>query len=290
MKSVWNPEWTLHSSAKAIESAEATLWSDRVRQWLQWLQWRWNLTFVESKCQADSRKILIFLHVPLYEPATKAKTVVWNAEELYGLTSHIWTLWTLGFLRNEKGCSWNTWMYSLYSTLKSFSHRRSCKCCISMENQLWQFLLAMIMMVVSWLKDFDQFWSWCHVLVACVLHLFSFAMEGLTCNMLHLPPLFSAVFRLCSGWRRMRAGKLFRASKKRFWSILETPNYFVRSQQSLREFWPSRVEPVLIAGLHHITMNSPLTATGDCFAILECHEGWAHFKAYGRACDAQQSL
>jgi len=26
-----------------------------------------------------------------------------------------------------------------------------------MENQLWQFLLAMIMMVVSWLKDFDQF-------------------------------------------------------------------------------------------------------------------------------------
>jgi len=136
----------------------------------------------------------------------------------------------------------------------------------------------------------DQFWSWCHVLVACVLHLFSFAMEGLTCNMLHLPPLFSAVFRLCSGWRRMRAGKLFRASKKRFWSILETPNYFVRSQQSPREFWPSRVEPVLIAGLHHITMNSPLTATGDCFAILECHEGWAHFKAYGRACDAQQSL
>lgn len=31
--------------------------------------------------QADSRKILIFLHVPLYESATKAKTVVWNAEE-----------------------------------------------------------------------------------------------------------------------------------------------------------------------------------------------------------------
>lgn len=77
---LWNSEWTLHSS-KAIESAEATLWSDRVLQCLQWLQ-RWNLTFVESKFQADSRKILIFLHVPLYEPATKAKTVVWNAEEL----------------------------------------------------------------------------------------------------------------------------------------------------------------------------------------------------------------
>lgn len=39
------------------------------------------------------------------------------------------------------------------------------------------------------------------------------------------------------------------------------------------------------AGLHHITMNSPLTAEGDCFAVLECHaEHFARFKAYGRAC------
>eukprot|EP00930_Biecheleria_cincta_P005297 TRINITY_DN106218_c0_g1_i1.p1 TRINITY_DN106218_c0_g1~~TRINITY_DN106218_c0_g1_i1.p1 ORF type:complete len:389 (-),score=69.35 TRINITY_DN106218_c0_g1_i1:181-1320(-) len=41
------------------------------------------------------------------------------------------------------------------------------------------------------------------------------------------------------------------------------------------------------AGLHHITMNSPLTATPgtDCFAVLECHaDGWAHFHAHGRAC------
>ncbi|CAJ1365608.1 unnamed protein product [Effrenium voratum] len=39
------------------------------------------------------------------------------------------------------------------------------------------------------------------------------------------------------------------------------------------------------AGLHHITMNSPLTAVSEnCCGVLTCHEGWAHFKAYGRAC------
>jgi len=41
------------------------------------------------------------------------------------------------------------------------------------------------------------------------------------------------------------------------------------------------------AGLHHITMNSPLTATpgSDCFAVLECHhDGIARFVAHGRAC------
>jgi len=40
------------------------------------------------------------------------------------------------------------------------------------------------------------------------------------------------------------------------------------------------------AGLHHVTMNSPLTATPgtDCFAVLECFEGWARFVASGRAC------
>jgi len=45
------------------------------------------------------------------------------------------------------------------------------------------------------------------------------------------------------------------------------------------------------AGLHHITMNSPLTATPgtDCFAVLECHEGWARFLACGRACVESQS-
>ena len=30
--------------------------------------------------QAEARKALIFLHVPLFELATKAKTVVWNSE------------------------------------------------------------------------------------------------------------------------------------------------------------------------------------------------------------------
>merc|ERR1712151_192610 len=41
------------------------------------------------------------------------------------------------------------------------------------------------------------------------------------------------------------------------------------------------------AGLHHITMNSPLIAKpgSDCFALLECHDdGWARFVAHGRAC------
>jgi len=41
------------------------------------------------------------------------------------------------------------------------------------------------------------------------------------------------------------------------------------------------------AGLHHITMNSPLTATpgSDCFAVLECYDnGMARFVAHGRAC------
>mmetsp|Transcript_71194 Transcript_71194/g.230454 ORF Transcript_71194/g.230454 Transcript_71194/m.230454 type:complete len:390 (-) Transcript_71194:149-1318(-) len=41
------------------------------------------------------------------------------------------------------------------------------------------------------------------------------------------------------------------------------------------------------SGLHHVTMNSALTAGpgADCFAILECYEGgWARFLAHGRAC------
>ncbi|CAE7569258.1 unnamed protein product, partial [Symbiodinium sp. CCMP2456] len=41
------------------------------------------------------------------------------------------------------------------------------------------------------------------------------------------------------------------------------------------------------AGIHHITMNSPLTAEpgSDCYAVLECHsDGWAHFLPHGRAC------
>lgn len=40
-------------------------------------------------------------------------------------------------------------------------------------------------------------------------------------------------------------------------------------------------------GLHHVTMNSPLTAPvgSDCFAVLECHDsGMARFIAHGRAC------
>jgi len=44
------------------------------------------------------------------------------------------------------------------------------------------------------------------------------------------------------------------------------------------------VDPV---GVHHVTMNSALTATvgTDCFAILELYsEGWARFAAHGRAC------
>eukprot|EP00928_Gymnodinium_smaydae_P079666 TRINITY_DN63533_c0_g1_i1.p1 TRINITY_DN63533_c0_g1~~TRINITY_DN63533_c0_g1_i1.p1 ORF type:complete len:405 (+),score=36.06 TRINITY_DN63533_c0_g1_i1:53-1216(+) len=45
-------------------------------------------------------------------------------------------------------------------------------------------------------------------------------------------------------------------------------------------------------GLHHITMNSPLTATpgNDCFAILECHDdGFAQFRGFGRACVESES-
>jgi len=40
------------------------------------------------------------------------------------------------------------------------------------------------------------------------------------------------------------------------------------------------------AGVHHITMNSPMTALpgSDCFAILECYDGWARFMSHGRAC------
>lgn len=44
------------------------------------------------------------------------------------------------------------------------------------------------------------------------------------------------------------------------------------------------VDPV---GVHHITMNSALTANvgTDCFAILELYnDGWARFVAHGRAC------
>jgi len=39
------------------------------------------------------------------------------------------------------------------------------------------------------------------------------------------------------------------------------------------------------AGVHHITMNSPLTATpGEhCFGVLEFHKGWAKLIAHGRA-------
>eukprot|EP00971_Amphidinium_carterae_P100041 1978320-Amphidinium_carterae.1 len=41
------------------------------------------------------------------------------------------------------------------------------------------------------------------------------------------------------------------------------------------------------AGIHHITMNSPLTTTPgtDCCAVLELHaDGTAKFVAHGRAC------
>ncbi|CAE7229828.1 ADPRM [Symbiodinium natans] len=47
------------------------------------------------------------------------------------------------------------------------------------------------------------------------------------------------------------------------------------------------------AGIHHITMNSPLTAEpgSDCYAVLECHaDGWAHFRPHGRACVESNTL
>lgn len=47
------------------------------------------------------------------------------------------------------------------------------------------------------------------------------------------------------------------------------------------------------AGLHHVTMNSPLTAAvgSDCCAVLECHDdGWARFVAFGRACVESETL
>jgi manganese-dependent ADP-ribose/CDP-alcohol diphosphatase len=39
-------------------------------------------------------------------------------------------------------------------------------------------------------------------------------------------------------------------------------------------------------GIHHVTMNSPMTTDigTECYAILECHDGWAQFLAHGRAC------
>merc|ERR1712232_615290 len=39
------------------------------------------------------------------------------------------------------------------------------------------------------------------------------------------------------------------------------------------------------AGIHHITMNSPLTAglDIDCFAVLECYKHWAKLVSYGPA-------
>eukprot|EP00434_Breviolum_minutum_P032453 symbB.v1.2.028698.t1/scaffold3068.1/size68108/4 len=117
------------------------------------VQLEWLKKAIES-AEADSRKILIFLHVPLYEPATKAKTVVWNAEEILQVLHQ---------------------------------HGES---------------------VVAVFAGHD--------------HDGGYAVDE--------------------------------------------------------------------GGLHHITMNSPLTATGDCFAILECHEGWAHFKAYGRACVESNTL
>eukprot|EP00931_Biecheleriopsis_adriatica_P050963 TRINITY_DN29523_c0_g1_i1.p1 TRINITY_DN29523_c0_g1~~TRINITY_DN29523_c0_g1_i1.p1 ORF type:complete len:383 (+),score=63.40 TRINITY_DN29523_c0_g1_i1:134-1282(+) len=46
------------------------------------------------------------------------------------------------------------------------------------------------------------------------------------------------------------------------------------------------------AGLHHVTMNSPLTASpgSECFALLHCHpEGLAHFQGQGRACTESNS-
>jgi len=45
------------------------------------------------------------------------------------------------------------------------------------------------------------------------------------------------------------------------------------------------------AGLHHLTMNSPLTAQPgtDCWAVLECHEGWARLQSYGRVCVESRS-
>lgn len=117
-------------------------------------QLEWMKTAIRS-AEADSRKILVFLHVPLYEPATKAKTVVWNAEEILQVL-------------HEHGES-----------------------------------------VVAVFAGHD--------------HDGGYAVDE--------------------------------------------------------------------GGLHHITMNSPLTAHGDCFAILECHdEGWAHFKAFGRACVESNTL
>lgn len=42
------------------------------------------------------------------------------------------------------------------------------------------------------------------------------------------------------------------------------------------------------AGLHHVTMCSPLHVAPpgrECFGVLECHEaGWAHLTCYGYAC------
>ncbi|CAE7344625.1 ADPRM, partial [Symbiodinium pilosum] len=47
-----------------------------------------QLSWLESAlraAEAQDRKVLVFLHVPLYEPATKARTVVWNSEEVLGI-------------------------------------------------------------------------------------------------------------------------------------------------------------------------------------------------------------
>mmetsp|Transcript_27481 Transcript_27481/g.72375 ORF Transcript_27481/g.72375 Transcript_27481/m.72375 type:complete len:382 (-) Transcript_27481:149-1294(-) len=37
-------------------------------------------------------------------------------------------------------------------------------------------------------------------------------------------------------------------------------------------------------GIHHVTLSAPLTAAigEDCYAVLECHDGWAHFFSHGR--------
>ncbi len=127
-----------------------------------------------------------------------------------------WTLWTLSFLlrRNEKGSSWNTWQYS--NLRKSFPCRRSCKCCISMENQLWPFLLAMIMMVVSWLNDHDHDHDAMSRLHVCCTRflLQQRAWRGTCCICLHCS-------LRCSGYAVDEGGsKLFRLKSAKSLSVL----------------------------------------------------------------------
>ena len=140
---------------------------------------------------------------------------------------------------------------------------------MSMGNPWWRSLLAMITMAVSQLNGQVT----CCVMCQCI--------PGVE-------------FRQATPWMKEDGygnRNLWKSVGSRFISLLEV------SQAVCPRFCDTWVWRFVLptapkcAGLHHITMNSPLTAHGDCFAILECHDdGWAHFKAFGRACDAQLNI